>query len=123
MVLFFPVCSLYATIHNACYFFQIVKLLKKTIAQQKSDKKQRLEMFGGMLQGVEESSEEQEGGGTGRKKAPPSLYADKKDVPKFSTKDHHKESGSVVDVIKENWGFVMSVVLLVLALVVKYAFL
>jgi len=110
-----------------------VKLLKKTIARQKLEKKQRLTMFGGMLQGGEEGEGEvgkegnvgKEGGGKGgkRRSKVPSLYADKKDVQPSTAREQSEEDNSITGLINENWMFLVSVVFLVVALVLKYQYL
>ena len=104
-----------------------MKLLKKTIARQKLEKKQRLTMFGGMLRGGEEGEEEvgKEGGAKGgrRRSKVPSLYADKKDVQPSTAREQNEEDNSITGLIHENWMFLVSVVFLVVALVLKYQYL
>lgn len=107
----------------------INKLLKETLRRQKSEKQQRVEMFGGMLN---KSSEENE---------TPSLYEDKKDVDLLKMKkeeEEHvererarkessemggREGETIMRMLKENYMFILSVVLLSLALVMKAVFL
>jgi len=97
----------------------INKLLKVTINKQKLEKKQRKDMFGGML--------------TSKNKNGSTLYDDKKDVDLEKMKENEvleklkKEKGmwvkreeeSVLQMVKENYMFLLSVILLVSALVYK----
>ena len=86
----------------------INKLLKSTIVRQKLEKQQRKEMFGGMLQNE-----------SGR--GPASLYNDKKDVsmkPKESLHPSETED-TMWQLVKDHYGFLLSVLLLVVALVFK----
>jgi hypothetical protein len=111
--------------------------LKNTIQQQKLDKKQRLNMFGGLLKANDDGGDdddddddntksndrnnESKNGSKHKKKKlkkPLSLYSDKKDIQK--EENIQNEDDTVIGMINENWLFLMSVILLLLALVLKY---